>query len=157
MKARSLLMATKPRHQALNNASEKLKLEILGSELDVVTRTRYLGAQVDNSLDTKELIKAISSKVSRAIISLKYAINILPISSVKALYTRIEEAHFCYCCVVLGCCGTSNINQLPKLQNRAARILMESTCNSPIETLIDRFGWKTIRELVDQESKLMVY
>ena len=72
MKTQSMLIATKPRHKALNKAAENLKLEILGSELDVVTKTRYLGVQVDNSLDWNEHIKAISSKVSRAIGFLKY-------------------------------------------------------------------------------------
>ena len=46
----SLLVAAKPRHQALNNAAENVKFEILGSELDIVTETRYLGVQVDTGL-----------------------------------------------------------------------------------------------------------
>ena len=46
---------------------EKLELEILGSEPDLVTKTRYLGVQTDNGLDRKEHIRAITSKVSRAI------------------------------------------------------------------------------------------
>ena len=45
----SMLIATKPRHQALNNAAENLKLEILGNEFDVATKARYLVVQVDNS------------------------------------------------------------------------------------------------------------
>ena len=127
VKTQSMLIATKPRHKALNNAAENLKLEIFGSELDVVTKTRYLGVQVDNSLDWNEHIKVISSKVSRAIGFLKYAKNILPIASVKTLYTSIVEPHFRYCCSVWGCCGATTINRLQKLQNRAARILMESS------------------------------
>ena len=43
VKTQSMLIATKRRHKALNNAAGNLKLEILGSELDVVTKTRYLG------------------------------------------------------------------------------------------------------------------
>ena len=46
----SLLIAAMPRHQALNNAAENVKFEILGSELDIVTETRYLGVQVDTWL-----------------------------------------------------------------------------------------------------------
>ena len=59
-----MLIATKPKHRMLNNTAEKLNLEIRGRELDVVMKTKYLGVQVDNSLDWKEHIKAVSCKVS---------------------------------------------------------------------------------------------
>ena len=54
-------------------------------------KARYLSIQVDNSLDWKEQIKTITSKVSSAIGFLKYAKNILPIASVKALYGGTVE------------------------------------------------------------------
>ena len=114
VKTQSMLIATKPRHKALDNAAGNLKLEILGSELDIVTKTIYLGVQVDNSLDWKEHIKVISFKVSRAIGFLKSSKNILPVASVKTLYTSIVEQHFRYCCSVWGCCGATTINQLEK-------------------------------------------
>ena len=57
-----MLIANKPPHEALSNATENWKLEILGSELDIVTQTRDLGVQVDKSFD---YIKAPFSKLSR--------------------------------------------------------------------------------------------
>ena len=52
VKTISMLIAIKPRYRALNSAGENLKLKILDSKLDVVTKTRYLGVQVDNNLDS---------------------------------------------------------------------------------------------------------
>ena len=150
-----MLIVTKPKHRTLNNAAGKPNLEIRGRELDVVKKTKYLGVQVDNSLDWKEHIKAVSSKVSRAIGFLKHARNILPMASLKTLYSGIVEPHFRYCCSVWGCCGTTD--QLQKLQNRAARIVTNSSFDSPSRPLIVSLGWKTIRELVDEESRSMVY
>ena len=34
---------------------------------------------------------------------------------------------------------------------------MESSCNNPSGPLIQSFGWKTILELIDEQSKVMVY
>ena len=51
VKTQSMLIATKPRHQAIKSAAEKLKLEFLDNEFYVVGKARYLGVQVDNSLD----------------------------------------------------------------------------------------------------------
>ena len=52
-----MLIGPKSRHQAPSSVAKKLKFGILGSELGVVTKTMYLGAQVDNSLNWKESIK----------------------------------------------------------------------------------------------------
>ena len=139
-KTQSMLIATKPKHRTLNNAAGNLNLEIRDRELNVVKKTKYLGVQVDNSLDWKEQIKAVSSKVSRAIGFLKHARNILPMASLKTLYSGIVEPHFRYCCSVWGCCGTTDINQLQKLQNRAARIVTNSSYDSTSGPLIGSLG-----------------
>ena len=143
-------------HQTLNNAAEKLHLEIRGSELDVVNKAKYLGVHVENSLGWKEHIKVVSTKLSRAIGFLKHAKNILPIASLKILYSSIVEPHFRYCCSVWGCCGKTYIDQPQKLQNRAARIVTNNSFDAPSRPLIESIGWKTVRELVDQESRPII-
>ena len=72
-------------------------------------------------------------------------------------YSSIVEPHFRYCYSVWGCCGKTDIDQLLKLQNRAARIVTKSGFDAPSRPLIGSLGWKTVRELVDQDSRLMVY
>ena len=156
-KTQSMLIATKPKHRTLNNAAGKLNLEISGRELDVVKKTKYLGVRDDNSLYWKEHIKAVSSKVSRAIGFLKHARNILPVASLKTLFLGIVEPHFRYCCSVWGCCGTTDINlEIFKLQIRAARIVTNSSYDSPSGPLIGSLGWKTIHELFNEESRSVV-
>ena len=62
----------------------------------MVQEVKYLGVQVDNSIDWKEQIKAISSKVSKALGLLKHAKNFLPESSLRSLYFSVVEPHFHY-------------------------------------------------------------
>ena len=108
------------------------------------------------NLDWKEHVKTVSTKVSRAIGFLRHAKNILPIGPLKTLYSSILEPHFRYCCAVWGCCGTTDIDQLQKLQNRAARIVKNSSFDAPSMPLIGKLGWKTVHELIDQDSRLTV-
>ena len=75
----------------------------------------------------------------------------------KTLYTGIVEPHFRYCCSVWGCGGSIEINQLQKLQNRAARIITNSSFDAPSRPLIVELGWRTIEELIGNESKTMVF
>ena len=157
MKTHSMLISTKPKHKALKNKRESLKLNIRDNELEVVQKTKYLGLQIDNSLDWKEHVKTVSSKVSRAIGFLKHAKSFLPEETLRTMYTGIVEPHFRYCCSVWGCCGATEINQLQKLQNRAARIVTGSSFDTPGQPLIKRLGWKTIDELIASESNIMVF
>ena len=73
------------------------------------------------------------------------------------MYTGIVEPHFRYCSSVWGCCGLTEINQLQKLQNRAARIITGSRFDAPGLPLVKRLGWKKIDELISSESNIMVF
>ena len=102
-KTHSLLVSTKQKHKIIKNRKEDLELKIRDNELEVVQKTKYLGVKIDSSLDWKEHIKSVSTKISRAIGFLKHAKSFLPLESLKTLYTGIVEPHFRYCCSVWGC------------------------------------------------------
>ena len=65
------------------------------------------------------------------------------------------EPQFWYCCSVWGCTGSTEINQLQNF-TIAARIVTKSSYN-PSRPLIERLRWKTIQELVENESETMVF
>ena len=152
-----MLICTKNKHKSLEGTGESLCLKIRYNDLASVENTKYLGVQVDNSLDWKELIKSVSTKLSRAVGLLKYAKRFLPQNSLKTLYTSIIEHHFLYCCAVWGCCGTTEISKLQKLQNRAARIITNSSFHASSKPLIQKLGWKTVNDMIKHESRIMVY
>ena len=156
-KTHSMLISTKQKGSSLRSRNEALELKIRENELDVVQKTKYLGVQIDCNLDWKDQIKAVSTKVSRAIGYLRRAKSFLPMASLKTLYTGIVEPHFRYCCFVWGCAGSTVINQLQKLQNRAARIIKNSSFDTPSRPLITEVDWKTVEELIGNESKTMVF
>ena len=81
----------------------------------------------------------------------------LPFSALTSLNTSIVESHFRYCTSVWGCTGTTEINRLQKLQDRDARIVTNGSFDTPSNQLIEKLGWKTINELIDIESKTMVF
>ena len=100
-KTHSMLISTKQKHKSLKSRNEALDLKIRDNELEVVQKTKYLGVQIDCSLNWKEQIKAVSTKVSRAIGLSRHAKSCLPQASLKTLFfTGIVEPHFRYCCSV---------------------------------------------------------
>ena len=65
------------------------------------------------------------------------------------------EPNFNYCCSVWGSCGTTKLNKLQKLQNRAARIMTDSPFDSSATSLIQDIGLPTIEELIHRETSVM--
>ena len=51
----------------------------------------------------------------------------------------------------------TEINQSQKLQIRAARIVAGSRFDTPCQPLIKELGWKTIDQLITNETNIMVY
>ena len=93
-------------------SNQNLQVQIHETELDVVSKIKYLGGQLDNSLDWKHQVRAGSSKVPRGIGLLKYANKFSPFSALISLYTSIIEPHFRNCSSVWGRAGTTEINRL---------------------------------------------
>ena len=106
---------------------------------------------------SSKVFLAVSSKVSRGVGFLRHAKSFLPKETLQTLYTGIVEPHFRHCCSVWGCAALTEINQLQKLQNRAARIITNSSFDAPGGPLIEEMGWKTIDELITCESKTKVF
>ena len=139
-KTHSMLISTKQKHKSLKSRNEALDLKIRDNELEVAQKTKYPGVQIDCCLNWKEQIKAVSTKVSRAIGFLRHAKSFLPQASLKTLYTGIVEPHFRYCCSVWVCAGSTDTNQLQKLKNRDARIITNSSFDTPKQTTYCRVG-----------------
>ena len=156
-KTNCMLIVTKQKHSYLKYRNENLHLTMRSKELEVIQKNKYLGVVIDNSLNWKEHIKSVSAKVSKAIGFLRHAKAFLPQETLKALYTVVVGPHFRYCCSVWRCAGSTEINQLQKLQHRAARILTNSSFDTPSRLLIDILGFKTIEQLIADESKIMVF
>ena len=153
----SMLICMKLKHQKLRTAGDNLCLNIRRKDLDVVQKVKFFRVQVDNSLDWKEQIKVISSKVSRVLGLLKHAKIFLLESSLRSLYFCIVEPHFCYCCSVWGCSGSNTLLEQQKLQNRAARILTNSAFDAPSSPVIKKLGWMKIADLISFESNQLVF
>ena len=85
-KIHPMLISTKQRQNILKIQNKDSVLKIRDNELDVVNTKKYLGVQIDCSLDLKEQIKAISSKFSRAVGFLRHAKSFLSKETYLSIY-----------------------------------------------------------------------
>ena len=74
-KTKAMAILTKQKEKWLSENSKELFLSIQEERIDNAQFTKYLGVQMDNNLNWKGHIKALSIKISRAIGFLKHAKN----------------------------------------------------------------------------------
>ena len=102
-------------------------------------------------LDPSLHVDTISRKVSRAVGELKHEKRFLQQNILKSLYVSIVESHLRYCSSVRGCCSTTDIDRLQRLQNRAVRIITNSAFDAPMPNL----GLRSISELNENELEFI--
>ena len=56
-----------------------------------------------------------------------------------------------------GSCGETRLLILQKLQNRAARIVTNSSYDARTDALMEKLNWPTISEVIKRETTNMVY
>ena len=66
-KTQSMLASTKAKRKALGKSNQNLQVKFNRTELEVVSKIKYLGVLLDNSLDWKDQVRAVSLKVSRGL------------------------------------------------------------------------------------------
>ena len=77
--------------------------------MESTDNVKYLGLKIDSSLNWKEQINTISSKISRGIGMLKHSKRHLPLYTIQSMYNSIVDPHLRYHCSVWGCAGDSII------------------------------------------------
>ena len=158
LKTQAMVIGSRPN---LKKISTKLveppSFSIGGSEVEMVDNVKYLGVQIDRHLSWEEHIHFVRSKVSRATGFLKYARKLLPQDTLCKMYRGIVEPHLRYCCSVWGACGGTRLQVLQKLQNRAARIVTNSSYDSSASVLIKTLNWPTVADMIQVETACMVY
>ena len=71
-------------------------LELNGSEIKRVEKTKYLGIIIDENLDWDEQLKRIRSKIKTVLMSIKRLDNILPQNQLCSVYYDLVESHLRY-------------------------------------------------------------
>ena len=118
--------------------------------MKVVDTTKYLGLQIDNSLDWKY-------HVSFAVGFSKHAKSILHIETLNKLYAGIVEPHFHYCCSVWGCCGVTEKKTCRNCKTEPQELQQITALMLQAYLLVRKLGWKIIEELIAHESELMLF
>ena len=157
-KTQAMVVGSRPNLKKIADSKiETPSFAIDGAETDIVKNLKYLGVQLDDNLAWDQQTKLLCSKISRALGFLKYAKKFVLKDTLIKMYHGIVELLFRYCCSVWGGCGETRLQTLQKLQNRAARIVTNSSYDASAKNLIKKLNWPTVLDMIKSETATIAY
>ena len=108
---------------------------------------KMLGVEIDEHLNGEKNIECIVSKVSSGIGALKKLKEFVNRDTLVLVYNALIQPHFDYCCEVWDELGKGLSERLQKLENRAARLIMNFK-NEHGQSILARtaLGWTSLEE-----------
>ena len=144
------------RHR-INSLDIQPSINIDKQSVKRVKHSKVLGVQIDEHLDWTKHIESIAGKISSGIGAIKKAKEFVDRNTLVLIYNALVQPHFDYCCEVWDVLGKTLSDRLQKLQDRAARIIMNFK-NESRQSLLARnsLGWINLEERrVHIKAKLM--
>ena len=108
---------------------------------------KVLGVEIDGNLNWENYIEYIASKVSSGIGALKKLKEFVDRDTLVLVCNALIQPHFDYCCEIWDELGKGLGERLQKLQNRAARLIMNFK-NEHGQSILARtsLGWTSLEE-----------
>ena len=70
-KTQSMLVSTKAKRKAIDKSNRNLQVKVKGTDLDVVSKIKYLRVRLNNSLDWKDQVRADQLIAGAALVQLR--------------------------------------------------------------------------------------
>jgi hypothetical protein len=100
-----------------------IKVIVEGTQIDIVTHTKFLGLILDNCLSWKHHLIHLSNKLSKSIGILARARKFLNKDTLKQLYFSFLYPYLTYCNIIWGNAPNSALWPIFRAQKRAMRII----------------------------------
>ena len=97
------------------------------SNIKIVYTSKSLGMHIDETLPWSDHVDEMAKKISRAINGLKQVRPFVHFHTLLTIYNALILPLFDYCDVVWGNLNKGLADRIQKLQNRAARIITQSS------------------------------
>lgn len=121
-------------------------IKIGGNVIDKVQKFLYLGVTLDENPSWKDHVTTISDKVSRRLGLLSRIRSFLTLKAAKCVYNSVVNPIFSYANTAWGELSQTCFDSLQRLQNRAARIVIQRKNSKDAISILGWIDLKTHRE-----------
>ena len=141
----------------LKRCTDMLDVKLNGIRIEQTAVTKCLGVMVDCNLNFKDHIDYICKKVKQKLAFLCKLRQNLTNQQMIFLFNAYILPHLQYCSTVWGSRSRHNDSKLTKIFNRGARLVNNSTWDTPMEEVLYDLGLINIMQRLSRCDAIMVY
>ena len=143
--------------QRVASLEEDIALSLLDTELEKVNPVKCLGVDIDEYLTWDNQMLSIRQKVTRNLGVLRRVKLFLKTEHLIVIYRSIIEPYLTYCCVVWDSISETQIVNLQKLQNCAARIITGAFYLKRSSDILCELGWMTLEAMRKRQKAILMF
>ena len=125
--------------------------------LESVDQMKYLGVILDNKLNWSLHISHIANKISRSIGCIRRIKTYLSQKHLINLYFALILSYIDYCCTAWGNCSITSMNKIQKLQNRYARLVLNTDYTSSQCSMLTTLNWQSVEQRIKYHKCVLIY
>ena len=156
-KTKIMVIGTSKRLQYFDVNKYKLNVYLGKSKITQVTEEKLLGCVIDENLSWTPQVRKVRQTVLYKLSILRKIKRFVPLSGRLTFYNYFVKPHFDYCCSVWGTAFKKDIHTLIKLQEMAARLILDVDYTVPSIELFKILKWLPIDKNVQFRQATLVY
>ncbi len=109
---------------AQNRSKSPVNIEMDGTKIEELEKTKFLGLIVDSNLNWNDHVKSILKKISSGLYAVKRMSTLCNIDILRQIYFAHIQSHISYGICVYGATKKSNLDEILIVQKKAIRIML---------------------------------
>ena len=139
--AKTEFMVINTHQEFLAENCSEINIQLDSQPISRVECTKSLGLIVDDRFSWSYHIREQCRKILSAISALKLIRSLISQSTAVQIYNALIQPHFDYCAPVWDGLSSYLCEKLQKLQNRAARVILQANCEVNSSLLLEPLKW----------------
>ena len=149
-------MVISTRQKFLAENCSEINIQLDGHPICRVEHAKSLGLIIDDRLSWSNHIKELCRKISSAIGALRRIRSLISQSTAVQIYNALIQPHFDYCAPVWDGLSSYLCEKLQKLQNRAARVILQANCEVNSSLLLETLKWDQLSLRKRKQKAIMI-
>ena len=116
-----------------------------------------LGCQIEPHLKWHKHVDNLLSRLQQRLSALENLSSMVPLGIKRKIVEGIFNSVLIYCLPVFGGCTKGEIDSLQKMQNKAARLVVNKGWRTPRKEVFAEVGWMTVKQLIVYHTALCTF
>ena len=155
--AKTEFMVISTRQKFLAENCSEINIQLDDHPICKVEHAKSLGLIIDDRLSWSNHVKELCRNISSAIGALRRIRSLISQSTAVQIYNALIQPHFDYCAPVWDGLSSYLCEKLQKLQNRAARVILQAKYEANSSLLLETLKWDRLSLRRKKQKATMMF